>query len=66
VLLLIPTIDYLFGRGFIGFEENGNSIISPVADRPSLERMGIDTRGIVNVGGRLGAATERDRPVRPS
>jgi hypothetical protein len=50
-LLLTPSIDHLFDRGFIGFEDNGSLIISPVADRPSLERMGIDTKGIVNVGG---------------
>lgn len=50
-LLLTPTIDHLFDRGFIGFERNGNLIIAPVAHRPSLERMGIDTAGTVNVGG---------------
>ncbi len=49
-MLLTPTIDHLFDRGFIGFEGNGNLIISPVADRPSLERMKIDTHGTVNVG----------------
>ena len=42
-LLLTPSIDHLFDRGFIGFEGNGNLIVSPVAHRPSLERMGIDT-----------------------
>jgi putative restriction endonuclease len=50
-LLLTPSIDHLFDRGFIGFEDNGKLIISPVAHRPSLERMGIDTTRIVNVGG---------------
>jgi hypothetical protein len=50
-LLLTPSIDHLFDRGFIGFENNGTLIISPVAHRPSLERMGIDTNGVVNVGG---------------
>jgi putative restriction endonuclease len=50
-LLLTPSIDHLFDRGFIGFEDNGKLIISPVAHRPSLQRMGIDTLGIVNVGG---------------
>jgi putative restriction endonuclease len=49
-LLLTPSIDHLFDRGFIGFESNGNLIISPVAHRPSLQRMGIDTTGVVNVG----------------
>jgi putative restriction endonuclease len=50
-LLLTPSIDHLFDRGFIGFEDNGKLIISPVAHRPSLESMGIDTTRIVNVGG---------------
>jgi putative restriction endonuclease len=50
-LLLTPTIDHLFDRGFIGFEDSGRLIISPVAHRPSLQQMGIDIVGIVNVGG---------------
>ena len=50
-LLLTPTIDHLFDRGFIGFEDTGTLIISPVAHRPSLQRMGIDTDNVVNVGG---------------
>jgi hypothetical protein len=49
-LLLTPSIDHLFDRGFIGFEGNGNVIISPVAHRPSLERMGIEVRDTFNVG----------------
>jgi putative restriction endonuclease len=50
-LLLTPSIDHLFDRGFIGFEDNGTLIISPVAHHSSLQRMGIDTTKIVNVGG---------------
>lgn len=50
-LLLSPSIDHLFDRGFIGFENDGDLIISPVAHRPSLQRMGIDTSTVVNVGG---------------
>jgi putative restriction endonuclease len=49
-LLLTPSIDHLFDRGFIGFENNGALIISPVAHRPSLQQMGIDTAKVVNVG----------------
>lgn len=49
-LLLTPSIDHLFDRGFIGFEDNGRLIISPVAHHLSLERMGIDTQIAVNVG----------------
>src|SRR5271156_2834795 len=50
-LLLTPSIDHLFDRGFIGFEDDGKLIISPVAHRPSLQRMGIDTTNVINVGG---------------
>jgi putative restriction endonuclease len=50
-LLLTPSIDHLFDRGFIGFEDNGRLIISPVADHPSIQKMGIDTASVVNVGG---------------
>ena len=50
-LLLTPSIDHLFDRGFIGFEDNGTLIVSPVAHRPSLHKMGIDTTRVVSVGG---------------
>ncbi len=49
-LLLTPTIDHLFDRGFISFEDSGVLIVSPVAHAPSLNRMGVETNGIVNVG----------------
>jgi hypothetical protein len=49
-LLLTPSIDHLFDRGFIGFEGNGNLIISPVAHRPSLQRMGVETQHTITVG----------------
>jgi hypothetical protein len=49
-LLLTPSIDHLFDRGFIGFDGNGDLIVSPVAHLPSLERMGVNTRSAVNVG----------------
>lgn len=49
-LLLTPTIDHLFDRGFIGFEDDGTLIVSPVAHRGSLLRMGIETERVVNVG----------------
>lgn len=50
-LLLTPSIDHLFDRGFIGFEDSGRLIVSPVAHKPSLNRMGIETAQLVNVGG---------------
>jgi hypothetical protein len=49
-LLLTPTIDHLFDKGFISFEGDGRLIISPVAHRPSLIKMGIDVDREVNVG----------------
>lgn len=49
-LLLTPTIDHLFDRGFISFEDKGQLIVSPVAHKSSLERMGVATREIVFVG----------------
>jgi putative restriction endonuclease len=49
-LLLTPSIDHLFDRGFIGFEGSGELIISPVAHRPSLQKMGIEGERAVNVG----------------
>lgn len=50
-LLLTPTIDHLFDKGFISFEDGGDLIISPVADPTSLQHMGISTDRSVNVGG---------------
>jgi putative restriction endonuclease len=49
-LLLTPSIDHLFDRGFIGFENSGELIVSPVAHAPSLNRMGVATDRVVNVG----------------
>lgn len=49
-LLLTPNADHLFDRGFIGFEDNGDVLISPVAHRESLARLGIQA-GPLNVGG---------------
>src|SRR6266478_9158808 len=49
-LLLTPSIDHLFDRGFVGFEDSGNLIISPVAHKPSLRRMGVETDRLINVG----------------
>jgi hypothetical protein len=49
-LLLTPTVDHLFDKGFISFENTGQLIVSPVADPLSLKRMGIDRDARVNVG----------------
>jgi hypothetical protein len=49
-LLLTPSVDHLFDRGFIGFDGDGALIVSPVAHRESLQRMGIDPQRSMNVG----------------
>ncbi len=49
-LLLTPTIDHLFDKGFISFDDGGDLIVSPVADATSLERMGIARDRQINVG----------------
>jgi hypothetical protein len=49
-LLLTPRIDHLFDLGFISFQRDGGLIISPVAHRLSLQRMGVPTDEAINVG----------------
>jgi putative restriction endonuclease len=49
-LLLTPSVDHLFDRGFIAFEGNGQLIVSPVAHRDSLLRMGIKPESPPKVG----------------
>lgn len=49
-LLLTPTIDHLFDRGFISFEKSGQVLISPVVHKESLRRMGIEAGKTSRVG----------------
>ena len=49
-LLLTPSIDHLFDRGFISFGDEGDVLVSPVADTESLSRMGVRCDGPVFVG----------------
>jgi len=49
-LLLTPSIDHLLDKGFISFENSGELIVSPVAHKPSLERIGVATGRVFNVG----------------
>ena len=49
-LLLTPNADHLFDRGFIGFEDSGDVLISPVAHAGSLARLGLTTDRRLNVG----------------
>ena len=50
-LLLTPSIDHLFDRGFISFENDGRLLISRVAHKESLRRMGVPVDTAHNVGG---------------
>ena len=56
-LLLTPSIDHVFDRGFISFRDDGRLLISPVAHQLSLARMGIATDRSMDVG----AFTDRQR-----
>lgn len=49
-LLLTPNADHLFDRGFIGFEDNGDVLISPVVHKESLAKLGLDPEQQRNVG----------------
>jgi putative restriction endonuclease len=49
-LLLTPTMDHLFDRGFISFEDSGLLIVSPIAHAPSLNLMGVATDHTISVG----------------
>jgi len=49
-LLLTPSIDHLFDRGFISFNEDGTLLVSSVAHGDSLKRMGVPTDRRLDVG----------------
>jgi putative restriction endonuclease len=49
-LLLTPNADHLFDRGFVAFADNGDVLVSPVAHRESLAKLGLDTERRLNVG----------------
>jgi hypothetical protein len=49
-LLLTPSVDHLFDRGFISFRGDGRLLVSPVAHAPSLERMGVPVSRSIDVG----------------
>jgi hypothetical protein len=56
-LLLTPSIDHLFDRGFISFRPDGRLLVSPVAHAASLQRMGVPVDRAVDVG----SFTERQK-----
>lgn len=49
-LLLTPSIDHLFDRGFISFDDSGETLISPVADPDALQKMGVNVKEPPKVG----------------
>ena len=48
--MLTPSIDHLFDRGFLSFEDSGDLIVSPIADHESMIKMGVDANELSNVG----------------
>ena len=49
-LMLTPSIDHLFDRGFISFENNGDLLVSRVAHEFSLKKMGVPVGVKFNAG----------------
>lgn len=49
-LLLTPSIDHLFDRGFISFQDDGQLLVSPVAHNASLSKMGVPVDRAFNAG----------------
>ena len=43
-LLLTTSMDHLFDRGLIGFDDNGQTIASPLAHQESLAHTGLDPK----------------------
>ena len=46
----VANADHLFDRGFIGFEDNGDVLVSPVAHAASLIKRGVQVTQALNVG----------------
>jgi len=49
-LMLTPDVDLLFDRGLISFDDNGDVLVSPVADMLAFDRMGLSASMLKNVG----------------
>ena len=39
--MLTPSIDHLFDKGFIGFDNDGSILLADVANREAMEKMGV-------------------------
>lgn len=50
-LLLTPSIDHLFDKGFISFDDDGSLLLSGVAHKESLRKMGVPVNERYRVGG---------------
>ena len=57
-LLLTPSIDHLFDRGFISFRDDGRLLVSPVAHQASLEKMGVPVGRELSTGAFSAAQAE--------
>jgi putative restriction endonuclease len=42
-LMLTPTIGKLFGDGFLSFQDDGELLVSPAADRDAMQMVGVPT-----------------------
>lgn len=51
--MLTPTIDHLFDKGFIGFDNDGSILLADVADRGAMKKMGVIGEGVPTNAGRL-------------
>jgi len=57
--MLTPTIDDLFDKGFIGFENDGSILLADVADRSAMQRMGVIGGGAPENIGALASGQKR-------
>ena len=49
-LLLCPNVDHLFDRGYVSFEDDGRTLVSPLVDTAQIARLGVSTAPPPNVG----------------
>lgn len=51
--MLTPTIDHLFDKGFISFEDDGSILLADIANRDAMEKMGIIGKSAPTNAGRM-------------
>lgn len=54
--MLTPSIDHLFDKGFISFDNSGSILLADVADRGAMEKMGVIGVNVPSNIGMLGEA----------